>query len=376
MNKTKTRQPVQPLEGVPGRYWRKLDDGRIQCDLCPRFCKLREGQRGLCFVRGRQGDEILLTTYGRSSGFCVDPIEKKPLNHFLPGTPVLSFGTAGCNLTCTFCQNWDISKAREFDRLQDRASPEDIVRAAQETGSRSVAFTYNDPIIFLEYAVDVAAACREAGIRPVAVTAGYITSEPREEFFAAMDAANVDLKGFTEGFYKKLCTAELAPVLETLEYLKHETGLWFEITTLLIPGYNDSEKEIAALSEWVMAKLGPDVPLHFSAFHPDWRMRNVPPTPPSTLANARSIAMETGLRYVYTGNVHDECGQSTYCHQCGARLIGRDWYELTDWNLTPEGRCAQCGEACAGVFESRPGRWGQRRLPVRIAAGPHRELGA
>ena len=369
MNKTETSQPDKDLQGVPARYWHTLEDGRIQCDLCPRFCKLRQGQRGLCFVRGRQGDEIVLTTYGRSSGFCVDPIEKKPLNHFLPGTPVLSFGTAGCNLTCRFCQNWDISKAREFDRLQDRASPEDIVRMAQDTGSRSVAFTYNDPVIFLEYAVDVATACREAGIRPVAVTAGYITEQPREEFFAAMDAANVDLKAFTEGFYKTLCSVELAPVLETLKYLKHETDVWFEITTLLIPGHNDSAKEITALSEWVMDNLGPSVPLHFSGFHPDWKMRDIPSTPSSTLQDARDIALKTGLRYVYTGNVHDEAGQSTYCHGCNTRLIGRDWYELTDWNLTAQGCCVNCGATCAGMFEAQPGNWGQRRLPVRIDAG-------
>ncbi|MDH3743318.1 MAG: AmmeMemoRadiSam system radical SAM enzyme, partial [Hyphomicrobiales bacterium] len=287
-----TPQPDNNLKGSPARYWHMLEDGRIQCDLCPRFCKLRQGQRGLCFVRGRQGDKLVLTTYGRSSGFCVDPIEKKPLNHFLPGTPVLSFGTAGCNLTCKFCQNWDISKARVFDRLQDRASPEDIVRMAQDTGSRSVAFTYNDPVIFLEYAVDVATACREAGIRPVAVTAGYITEQPREEFFAAMDAANVDLKAFTEGFYKTLCSVELAPVLETLKYLKHATDVWFEITTLLIPGHNDSAREITALSEWVMDNLGPSVPLHFSRFHPDWKMRDIPSTPSSTLQDARDIALK------------------------------------------------------------------------------------
>ena len=366
MNKIETRKTTYRIEGVRGGYWHELPDGRIQCDLCPRFCKLHEGQRGLCFVRARQDNEILLTTYGRSSGFCVDPIEKKPLNHFLPGTPVLSFGTAGCNLTCSFCQNWDISKAKEFDRLQDLALPRDIVHAAKEAGARSVAFTYNDPVIFLEYAIDVAAACREAGIRPVAVTAGYITAEPREEFFAAMDAANVDLKGFSDDFYKKLCTAKLAPVLEALEYLKHETDVWFEITTLLIPGQNDSTKEIVALCEWVMEKLGPDVPLHFTAFHPDWRMRDVPPTPPATLQQARAIAKQTGLRYVYTGNVHDETGQSTYCHNCGLRLIGRDWYRLTDWNLTDENHCKQCGESCAGVFENLPGTWGERRLPVRI----------
>ena len=226
----------QIVEGVPGRYWRLLDDGRIQCEVCPRLCKLNEGQRGLCFVRARHDNRIVLTTYGRSSGFCIDPIEKKPLNHFLPGTSVLSFGTAGCNLTCKFCQNWDISKARAFDRLQDLASPEAIAEAAVASGCRSVAFTYNDPVIFLEYAADVAEACRERGVKTVAVSAGYICEEPRVEFFSKMDAANIDLKGFTDGFYRNLCSARLGPVLDTLEYLKHETEVWFEITTLLIPG--------------------------------------------------------------------------------------------------------------------------------------------
>ncbi len=349
------------------RYWHLLDDGRIQCDLCPRFCKLRDGQRGLCFVRARRGDEMALTTYGRSSGFCVDPIEKKPLNHFLPGTPVLSFGTAGCNLTCKFCQNWDISKATELDRLQDQASPAEIAQAAKEIGARSVAFTYNDPVIFLEYAVDVASACREAGVKTVAVTAGYITPQARKEFFGAMDATNIDLKGFTEEFYRTLCTAELRAVLETLEYVKHETQCWLEITTLLIPGKNDSPAEIEALTKWVHERLGPDTPLHFSAFHPDWRMRDIPRTPKATLERARRIALENGLRYVYTGNVHDEAGQSTYCHSCGTKLIGRDGYDLTAWSVTPEGRCAKCGEACGGVFEARPGEWGSRRAPVRLS---------
>lgn len=352
MGNVKNPNQVSAFEGPVGRYWHVLEDGRIQCGLCPRFCKLRDGQRGLCFVRARSGDGIVLTTYGRSSGFCIDPVEKKPLNHFLPGTSVLSFGTAGCNLTCKFCQNWDISKAREFDRLQDRASPGAIARKAKETGCRSVAFTYNDPVIFLEYAVDVAAACREAGIMPIAVTAGYITAKPREELFGAMTATNIDLKAFTESFYKTICSAELGAVLETLEYVKHETKCWLEITTLLIPGKNDSPGEIAALSEWVLDKLGPDVPLHFTAFHPDWRMMDVPPTPPATLSMARRIAMGTGLHYVYTGNVHDEAGQSTYCHCCGARLIGRDWYEITSWAVTAEGRCPNCGEKCPGVFET------------------------
>ena len=367
MNSTKLLEPTSTPMGR-ARYWHELEGGRIQCDVCPRFCKLREGQRGLCFVRAREGDEIVLTTYGRSSGFCVDPIEKKPLNHFLPGTPVLSFGTAGCNLTCKFCQNWDISKATEFDRLQDQASPEAIARAAKEVGARSVAFTYNDPVIFLEYAVDVANACRDAGLKTVAVTAGYITPEARKEFFGAMDAANIDLKGFTESFYKTLCTAELGPVLDTLEYVKHETQCWLEITTLLIPGKNDSPAEIEALSNWIRERLGPDTPLHFSAFHPDWRMRDVAQTPASTLQTARRIALESWLRYVYTGNVHDETGQSTYCHHCGERLIGRDWYEITSWAMTADGRCAKCGAACGGVFEANPGAWGARRLPIRVSA--------
>ncbi len=367
MNPTKLLEPNSTPAGR-ARYWHELEDGRIQCDVCPRFCKLREGQRGLCFVRAREGDEIVLTTYGRSSGFCVDPIEKKPLNHFLPGTPVLSFGTAGCNLTCKFCQNWDISKATEFDRLQDEASPAEIARAAQAMSARSVAFTYNDPVIFLEYAVDVANACRDAGLKTVAVTAGYITPEARKEFFGAMDAANIDLKGFTESFYKTLCTAELKPVLETLEYVKHETSCWLEITTLLIPGKNDSPAEIEALSNWIRERLGPDTPLHFSAFHPDWRMRDVAQTPASTLQTARRIALESGLRYVYTGNVHDETGQSTYCHHCGERLIGRDWYDITSWAMTADGRCAKCGAACGGVFEANPGAWGARRLPIRVSA--------
>jgi pyruvate formate lyase activating enzyme len=359
------------IEGVPARYWHRLEDGRIQCDVCPRYCRLHEGQRGLCFVRARKGDEVLLTTWGRSSGFCVDPIEKKPLNHFLPGTPVLSFGTAGCNLTCKFCQNWDISKARQLDRLQEQASPEAIARAAEKSGCRAVAYTYNDPVIFLEYAIDVAEACRERGIKNVAVSAGYICAEPRAELYRHMDAANIDLKAFTEGFYKKLCSGSLQPVLETLIYLQHETPVWLEVTTLLIPGHNDDRAEIEALCAWFMEHLGPDVPLHFTAFHPDYKMMDTPRTPSSTLTRAREIARRHGLRYVYTGNVHDEAGQSTYCHACGTRLIGRDWYEITAWAVSDGGLCRRCGTPCPGVFEPRPGTWGQRRMPLsmgRLAA--------
>ncbi len=311
--------------------------------------------------------EIVLTTYGRSSGFCVDPIEKKPLDHFLPGTSVLSFGTAGCNLACRFCQNWDISKSRDWDRLNDEANPERIAQAALELGCRSVAFTYNDPTIFLEYAADVADACRGRGIAAVAVTAGYICAEPRRDFYAHIDAANVDLKGFTEEFYRKVCGGELEPVKETLVYLKRETEVWFEVTTLLIPGQNDSDAELDALTSWFAEALGPDVPLHFTAFHPDWKMLDVPATPVETLARARRIAIGNGLRYVYTGNVHDEAGGSTYCPECGAVVIGRDGYELTRWHLDGAGRCAGCGTSIPGRFEPTPGRWGARRRPVRLA---------
>ncbi len=311
---------------------------------------------------------MVLTTYGRSSGFCVDPIEKKPLNHFLPGTSVLSFGTAGCNLACKFCQNWDMSKSREMDTLADRADPQTLAETAVRLGCRSVAFTYNDPVIFLEYAVDVAKACRARGVKTVAVTAGYICEQPRAEFFADMDAANVDLKAFTDRFYWKVTGAHLQPVLDTLCYLRHETNVWFELTTLLIPGENDSDDELHAMTKWVVSELGVDVPMHFTAFHPDWKMLDKPHTPPETLTRARRIARENGVRYAYTGNVHDGAGGTTLCHQCGADLIVRDWYEIRAWRLTDTGACARCGAQCAGVFDGPASDWGRRRQRVSIAA--------
>ena len=351
---------------VPTNYWHMLENGKIQCDLCPRACQLQTGQRGMCFVRAREGDGIVLTTYGRSSGFCIDPIEKKPLNHFLPGSSVLSFGTAGCNLGCKFCQNWDISKSREMERLADEASPEKLARVACELGCRSIAFTYNDPVIFLEYAADVARACKEHDVKTVAVTAGYICPEPRREFFSFMDAANVDLKGFTEDFYRKLCLARLGPVLETLQYLKHETSVWFELTTLLIPGENDSVGEIERMSAWIAEKLGPEVPLHFTAFHPDYKLQGVSSTPVTTLKRSREIAMKNGLRFVYTGNVRDESGGSTSCPACGNILIGRDWYNITKYNLTNDGLCSRCRARCPGIFDGPAGSWGSKRTPVYL----------
>ena len=348
-------------------YWHLLDDGRIQCDLCPRFCKLHEGQAGLCFVRARQNDGMVLTTYGRSSGYCIDPIEKKPLNHFYPGTPVLSFGTAGCNLACKFCQNWDMSKAREFDVLADQASPEVIAKAAKHFDCQSVAYTYNDPVIFMEYAIDVAQACQAQEIKSVAVTAGYICDAPRREFFNYIDAANVDLKAFTDRFYYKICGGHLQPVLDTLLYLKQETQVWLELTTLLIPGENDSTAELEKMCQWVVEHLGPSVPMHFTAFHPDWKMMDYPSTPPSTLMRARDIAIAQGVRYAYTGNIRDEQSGSTYCHQCGEKLIGRDGYRLTAWQLDASGCCVNCGAQCAGHFHAMPGEWGAARQVGKLA---------
>lgn len=349
-----------------GRFWHKVANDRILCNLCPRNCTLGEGQRGFCFVRQNVGGQMILTTYGRSSGFCIDPMEKKGLNHFYPGTSILSFGTAGCNLGCKFCQNWDISKSREFDRLNDQASPKAIAQAAQDYNCKGVAFTYNDPVIFAEYAMDTADACREIGVYPVAKTAGYITDEARPEFYKHMDAANVDLKAFTESFYKNVTLGALQPVLDTLVYITKETNVWLEITNLLIPDENDSDQEIHEMTEWIMANLGPNVPLHFTAFHPDFKMLDNIPTPPETLKRARKIALSKGLRFVYTGNVHDPEGQSTYCPNCRKMLIERDGYQIGQYNLINKNQCKFCQAVCPGHFDEKPGTWGARRLPIEI----------
>lgn len=356
---------------VVTQYWHQLSDGRIQCDLCPRFCKLHDSQRGLCFVRQNRSGQIVLTSYGRSSGFCIDPIEKKPLNHFYPGSAVFSFGTAGCNLACKFCQNWDISKSREMDTLMSQAAPEKIAAVAAEHQCISVAYTYNDPVIFHEYAIDTALACRELGIRSVAVSAGYVCAKPREEFYRVMDAANIDLKAFTEKFYHKITGSHLQEVLETLLYIKQETAVWLELTTLLIPGENDSEHELQAMTQWVAEYLGTDVPMHFSAFHPDWKMRDKPRTATQSLLTARRIALDNGIRYAYVGNVHRPEAQSTYCHHCGAELIGRNGYQLSVWNLSETGDCKACGTPCAGVFASTPGAWGARFQPIAMVESAH-----
>ena len=357
------------LSGRPAKWWHPVDGERIQCDLCPRDCKLHDGQRAACFVRANKGGQMILTTYGRSSGFCIDPIEKKPLNHFYPGSSVLSFGTAGCNLACKFCQNWDISKSREMDTLMDDATPEAIARVAQGHGSGSVAFTYNDPVIFAEYAMDTADACHALGIKTVAVTAGYMHLPAAKEFYAKMDAANIDLKAFADDFYFRLCVGHLQPILDILAYVWHETQCWLEITTLLIPGQNDSDRELRELSAWCAKELGPDVPLHFSAFHPDYKMTDIPSTPPASLQRARRIAMDAGLRYVYTGNVHDRAGDTTYCPGCGKPVIERDWYEILNYALDDAGHCRHCGTAIAGRFGRFDKAFGARRIPVRLHGG-------
>lgn len=354
---------------LTSKWWHPVGtEGKIVCTLCPRECHIPSGSRGFCFVRANIDGQMALTTYGRSSGFCIDPIEKKPLAHFLPGTPVLSLGTAGCNLGCKFCQNWDISKSREMDTIASEATPEAIVAAAKRAGCKSIAFTYNDPTIWAEYAIDIAKLARQEGIKTVAVTAGYISPEARREFYQWMDAANVDLKGFTETFYRKLCQAELAPVLETIEYLHRETNVWQELTTLLIPGENDSPEEIKQMCGWILDHLGDEVPIHFTAFHPDFKMLDKTRTPHETLIAARQIALDIGLKYAYVGNVHDVARESTYCPGCHKLIIERDWYELGQYHLLGNA-CAFCGTKIAGVFDTqtnKPGDWGRKRVPLRV----------
>ncbi|QDT99512.1 hypothetical protein V144x_50230 [Gimesia aquarii] len=362
-----TTQPQHPdmEEGLyPARWWHQTGE-KILCDLCPRACSLAEGDRGFCFVRQNVGGQMALTTYGRSTGFCVDPIEKKPLNHFYPGSSVLSFGTAGCNLGCKFCQNWDISKSREIERLSARALPEEIAEVASELGCQSVAFTYNDPIIWAEYAIETSKACHAKGIKTVAVTAGYITETARADFFEHIDAANIDLKAFTEEFYYRITLSHLQPVLDTLRWLKQETDVWFEITNLVIPQANDGDNEFQQMCDWILKEIGDDVPLHFSAFHPDFRMLDRGATPPETLVRAREIALKAGLKYVYTGNVNDVTRQSTYCPNCQQTLIERNWYQLGKYAIN-QGCCGYCGTQIAGHFDDQPGTWGQKRLPVNI----------
>ena len=368
------RAVTSPPPGAPsvggiraGGWWHESEDGkRLVCDLCPRGCHLRAGDRGFCFVRQNRDDQIVSTTYGRSTGFCIDPIEKKPLHQFYPGTPVLSFGTAGCNLGCTFCQNWTMSRSKNVEAACDVAQPQAIAAAARQHECRSVAFTYNDPIIWAEYVIDTARACREMGVKTVAVTSGYITATARGDFYQAIDAANVDLKGFTEQFYHEYCGGHLQPVLDTLQWLVHESQTWVEITNLIIPQANDSPQDLERMCQWIAAELGPDVPLHFSAFHPDFQLADRNATPSATLRAAYDIARAAGLHYVYTGNVYDPEYQHTYCPGCGQPVIRRGGYSVSGFDVRGV-CCAHCQTPIAGRFDDVAGTWGGRREPIKIA---------
>lgn len=333
----------------PAKWWKVADNGKLLCTLCPRYCTIGEGQAGFCYIRQNIDGKLYSIGYGRPTGFAIDPIEKKPLNHFLPGSQILSFGTAGCNLGCKFCQNWSTSKAKIDNVRSIEASPKDVVELAKKYHTPSIAFTYNDPVIFGEYVIDISKLAREEGIKSVMVTAGYIDKEARKDVYKYIDAANVDLKAFTENFYSKLTSSHLADVLDTLVWLKKETDVWFEITTLLIPDENDSEEEIKRMCEWILQNLSDDVPLHFTAFHPDFKMTDKSPTPGSTLMKARKIALSLGLKYCYVGNVHDNVGQNTYCPKCKEILITRNWHSVSN-NKLDGNNCPFCGSNISGFF--------------------------
>jgi pyruvate formate lyase activating enzyme len=349
------------------RYWKPEADGKVLCTLCPRECRIGEGQNGFCWIRRNRGGRLVTTGWGTTTRFAVDPIEKKPISHFRPGSQVLSFGTAGCNLGCRFCQNWDISKARHDEASsQDEWTPARVVDLAERMGAPGIAFTYNDPIIWAEYAIDVAREARARGLFTVFVTNGYVSPEARADVFRHMDATNVDLKAFTEEFYARTTLSHLEPVKETLEWLARETDVWVEVTTLLIPGLNDGDDELRSLSRFVRDRMSADVPLHFSAFHPDYKLLDRPRTPPATLTRARRIAMHEGLRYVYTGNVHDPEGDATICPGCGGKVIERDWFAVKAVRMRGS-LCAACGTRIAGRFGDGPvAPTSGRRIPLGI----------
>lgn len=331
------------------KWWKPVENEKILCTLCPRYCKIGDGQPGFCYIRQNQNGKLITLGYGRPTGFAIDPVEKKPLNHFYPGTNILSFGTAGCNLGCKFCQNWSISKAKIDDLNALDVSPEEVMQLAKKHSVPSIAFTYNDPTIFGEYVIDISKIARQEGIKSVMVTAGYIDKEARKDVYKYIDAANLDLKAFTERFYHKVTFSHLDDVLETLIWLKNETEVWFEITTLLIPDENDSEEEIKNECDWILSNLGDAVPLHFTAFHPDFKMLDKNRTPELTLTTTRKIALSMGIKYCYVGNVHNREGQTTYCHNCGTTLIERDWHSVLK-NKLKSGRCCKCNSIIPGCY--------------------------
>ena len=330
-------------------WWEAKENGKILCTLCPRYCTIGEGQKGFCYIRENIDGKLYSLGFGRPPGFAIDPIEKKPLSHFYPGSDILSFGTAGCNLGCKFCQNWSISKAKLDDINSLEATPEDVIGIAKKYGVNSIAYTYNDPTIFGEYVIDISRLGRQEGIKSVMVTAGYIDKNARKDVYKYIDAANVDLKAFSETFYHKLTFSHLNDVLDTLVWLKNETNIWFEITTLLIPDENDSDEEIQKMCDWILQNLGDQVPIHFTAFHPDFKMMNKTRTPASTLKRARKIALSTGIKFCYIGNVNDAVEQTTYCPNCNEPLIIRDWHSVLDYKIK-NNSCYKCGTVIPGVF--------------------------
>ncbi|PID59359.1 MAG: AmmeMemoRadiSam system radical SAM enzyme [Ignavibacteriae bacterium] len=332
------------------KWWKTKDNGKILCTLCPRYCEIGEGQKGFCYIRENIEGKLYSTGYGRPTGFAIDPIEKKPLSHFLPGSDVLSFGTAGCNLGCRFCQNWSMSKSKLDELNALKISPENVVNLALKYKSKSIAYTYNDPTIFGEYVIDVSELAREKNIKNVLVTAGYINKEARKDIYKYIDAANIDLKAFTETFYQKITYSHLNDILETLLWVKNETDIWLEITTLLIPDENDSNEEIKQLTNWITTNLGKNVPLHFTAFHPDFKMKDKSSTPAETLINARKIALEEGINYCYLGNIHNIESQTTYCPTCQNPIIIRDWHSVLDVKIQ-NGKCKYCNSKVAGVWD-------------------------
>lgn len=332
----------------PAKYYEKLSGKIVQCNLCPNRCILSEGQIGLCKARKNIDGELYSMTYGKVSSVHVDPIEKKPFFHVLPGSKAFSIATTGCNLRCSFCQNWQISQVFSWEAQTQEATPEQVVEAAVQSRAESIAFTYNEPIIFYEYMLDIAKLAKQQGLKTVVVSAGYINPEPLRELLPYLDAYKVDLKAYKESFYQKLTGGHLAPILETMKIIK-QSGTWLEIVNLLIPGENDSEEEIREMAKWIKENVGDEVPLHFSAFHPMYKLQNLPPTPPETVIKAREIAMEEGLKYVYVGNISYPEGESTYCPESGEVAIERKSYFILSNNLK-NGQCPT-GEKIPGVWE-------------------------
>jgi pyruvate formate lyase activating enzyme len=334
--------------------YEELSDNKVRCNLCAHRCVIAAGKKGICQVRENRDGVLYTLVYGRAIAQRVDPVEKKPLLHFHPGTTAYSIATVGCNFRCRWCQNWDVSQVvRERHFIAGEvASPEEIVSAAQEAGCHSIAYTYTEPTIFFEYAYDTARLAHQAGLANIYVTNGYMTEEMLETFQPYLDAANVDLKAFRDRTYRKYVGARLQPVLDAMKVIKR-LGIWLEVTTLVIPGINDDDGELKDAADFVVTELGPDTPWHISSFFPAYKMTAVPPTPVETLRRAREIGLEAGLRYVYAGNVPGEA--NTVCHACRKTLIRRSSYWILENDVQPDGRCPNCGAPVAGVGMGRDG---------------------